>query len=46
MESAFKILFVLAVLVFCITTIGIFLVIVKVILMFQPQVHLMGLIIS
>lgn len=46
MESAFKILFTLAVLVFCITTIGIFLIIVKVILMFQPQVHLMGLIIS
>lgn len=46
MESAFKILFVLAVLVFCITTIGIFLVICKVILMFQPQIHLMGLIIN
>jgi len=46
MESAFKILFVLAVLVFCITTIGVFLIIAKVILMFQPQVHIMGLIIS
>jgi hypothetical protein len=46
MEAAFKILFALAVLVFCITVIGFFLVIIKVILMFQPQVHLMGLIIS
>lgn len=46
MEAAFKILFALAVVVFCITTIGVFLIIVKVILMFQPQVHLMGLIIS
>jgi len=46
MEAAFKILFVLAVIVFCITVIGVFLVIAKVILMFQPQIHLMGLIIS
>ena len=46
MEAAFKILFVLAVLVFCMTVIGFFLVIVKIILMFQPQVNLMGLIIS
>jgi len=46
MEAAFKILFVLAGLVFCITVIGVFLIIVKIILMFQPQVYLMGLIIS
>jgi len=46
MESAFKVLFFLAAIVFCITVIGIFLLIVKIILMFQPQVHLMGLIIS
>lgn len=46
MEAAFKILFALAVLVFCITVIGVFLVIVKIILMFQSQVNIMGLIIS
>jgi len=46
MELAFKILFSLAVLVFCITTVGIFLIIVKIILMFQPQLNLMGLIIT
>ncbi|MDP2944394.1 MAG: hypothetical protein Q8N57_02345 [bacterium] len=46
MEVAFKILFVLAGFVFCITVIGVFLIIVKIILMFQPQVYLMGLIIS
>ncbi|MCX6794792.1 MAG: hypothetical protein NTY31_02295 [Candidatus Falkowbacteria bacterium] len=46
MEVAFKILFVLAGFVFCITVIGVFLIIVKIILMFQPQVNLMGLIIS
>lgn len=46
MESAFKILFGLAAVVFCITVIGLFLLLVKIILLFQPQVHLMGLIIS
>lgn len=46
MESAFKILFFLATIIFCITVVGIFLLIVKIILLFQPQVHLMGLVIS
>jgi len=46
MESVFKLLFALAVIVFCLTVIGIFLIIIKAILLFQPQVHLMGLIIS
>lgn len=46
METTFKILFVLAVLVFCITIIGIFLLICKIILLFQPQINLMGLVIS
>ncbi len=46
MEGFFKFLFVLAVLVFCLTVIGIFLLICKIVLMFQPQINLMGLIIS
>jgi hypothetical protein len=46
MEGFFKFLFGLAVVVFCLTTVGIFLVIVKIILLFQPQVYLMGVIIS
>ncbi|MFZ4632409.1 MAG: hypothetical protein ACOYL8_04395 [Patescibacteria group bacterium] len=46
MESAFKTFFALAVLVFCAVVIGVFLIILKVILLFQPSVQLMGLIIS
>lgn len=46
MEGAFKTFFTLAVLVFCSVVIGIFLIILKVILMFQPEVHLMGLLIN
>jgi len=46
MESAFKIFFALAVFVFCLVVVGVFLVIVKIILLFQPAVNLMGLIIS
>ncbi len=46
MEGAFKLLFALAVVIFCLVVIGIFLLIIKIILMFQPDVRLMGLIIS
>ncbi len=46
MEGFFKFLFGLAVFVFCLATIGFFLLIIKIVLMFQPEVHLMGLIIS
>lgn len=46
MENAFKFLFGLAIFVFCLTVIGIFLIIVKVVLLFQPQVNLMGLVIN
>jgi len=46
MEGAFKFLFGLAVFVFCITVVGFFLLIMKIVLLFTPQVHLMGLIIS
>jgi hypothetical protein len=46
MESIFKFLFGLAIFVFCLTSVGVFLLIIKIILMFQPEVHLLGLIIS
>jgi len=46
MEGAFKFLFFLAILVFCLVVIGVFLVIIKVILLFQPQVYLMGVLMS
>lgn len=46
MEGFFKFLFGLAVFVFCLVTIGVFLIIVKIILLFQPQVNIMGLIIG
>ena len=46
MEGLFKFLFALAILVAAITVIGIFLIICKIILLFQPQINLMGLIIS
>lgn len=46
MEGVFKFFFILAVIVFCLVVIGVFLLIIKIILMFEPQVHLMGLIIS
>ena len=46
MEGVFKFLFFLAVIVFCITIIGFFLLICKIILLFQPQIHLMGVLIS
>jgi hypothetical protein len=46
MEALFKFLFALAVLIFCITIVGIFLLIIKIILLFQPQVYLMGVMLS
>jgi len=46
MEGAFKFLFFLAVIIFCITIVGIFLLIIKIILLFQPQVNLMGVLLS
>ncbi len=46
MEAVFKFFFILAIIVFCFVTIGIFLLIIKIVLLFNPQVHLMGLIIS
>lgn len=46
MEGFFKFLFGLAVVVAALTVIGIFLLICKIILLFQPQIELMGLLIS
>jgi hypothetical protein len=46
MEGAFKTFFTLAIFVFCAVVVGIFLIIVKIFLLFQPSVQLMGLIIS
>ena len=46
METAFKIIFFLAIIVFCLTTIGIFLVILKILLMFYPEIEIMGLMIT
>jgi len=46
METTFKIVFLLAILVFCLTVIGIFLVILKILLIFNPELNIMGLIIT
>lgn len=46
MEGIFKFFFTLAVLLFCFVVVGIFLIIIKIILLFQPQVHFMGLFIG
>ncbi len=46
MEGAFKFLFGLAIFIFGLVSAGIFLLVIKIILLFQPQVHFMGLLIS
>lgn len=46
MERLFKITFFLAVLLFCILIVGIFLLIVKILLIFQPEINVMGLVIT
>lgn len=45
METAFKFLFGLAIFLFSLISVGVFFLIVKIILMFQPQINLLGLII-
>lgn len=45
METTFKILFGFAVFLFSLISVGVFLLIIKIILMFVPQVQLLGLII-
>jgi len=46
MEGVFKTFFFLAFVVYSLVSVGIFLLVIKIILLFQPQVHLLGLIIS
>jgi len=46
MEKIFKTLFVLGVIVFCILIIGLFLLLLKIILLFTPQIHIFGLLIT
>jgi hypothetical protein len=45
MERTFKLLFALAVFLFSLISVGIFLLIIKVFLMFYPEVNLLGLVI-
>jgi hypothetical protein len=45
MESTFKFLLAVAFLLFALISIGVFLLIIKIILMFIPQINLLGLII-
>lgn len=45
-EKIFKSLFFLAVVIFAITSVGIFLLILKVLLLFTPEINIMGLIIT
>ncbi len=42
-EGLFKFFFGLAIFIFCLVVIGIFLILIKIILLFTPEVHLMGL---
>jgi len=43
MEIAFKIVLLLSMLFFCAITIGVFLLIIKIMLLFNPELHIMGL---
>lgn len=45
-EQIFKAVFFLAVLVFCVLVVGVFLIICKLMLLFTPELHLMGLILT
>jgi hypothetical protein len=42
-EKAFKTIFILAIFVFCAVVIGIFLIVLKILLLFQPELSIMGL---
>lgn len=46
MENLFKITFFLAILVFCLIIIGAFILTIKIILLFNPDVHFWGLLIT
>ncbi len=46
MEKTFITIFFFGVIVFCMVIIGLFLLILKILLLFMPEIHIMGLIIS
>jgi len=46
METLFKIVFTLAILVFCLIIVGAFVLILKIILLFNPDISLWGLLIT
>mgnify|MGYP000918306071 FL=1 len=39
----FKFVFALAIIVFCLVVVGIFLILMKILLLFTPEIHIMGL---
>jgi hypothetical protein len=43
MEAAFKTVFIIAVLVFCVLIVGVFLLIIKILFLFSPEITLMGI---
>jgi len=43
MEAAFKAVFFLAVLIFCVLVVGVFLLIVKILFLFSPEITIMGI---
>ncbi len=43
MENLFKVVFVFAVLIFCVLVIGIFLLIIKLLLLANPEINIMGI---
>ena len=45
-EQIFKLVFFLAVLVFCVLVVGVFLLLCKILLLFMPEIHLMGLVLT
>jgi hypothetical protein len=45
-EKAFKVIFIIAIILFCVLVIGIFLLLIKILLLFFPEIQLMGLAIS
>ena len=46
MEAAFKVVFFIAVLIFCVLIVGVFLLIIKIIFLFAPEVTLMGILMT
>jgi len=43
MEAAFKIVFAFAILIFCLFIVGMFLLIIKLLLLMYPELHIMGI---